>query len=290
MSGDEHPTSWFVEGAGFHKGPFVATELIELLRLGRIRASTRLVGTDGVRCPLGDVPEVAQPAPWAEGARAVVPPIHVSSLLVMLGLWGGAALHYLVTVSAATEVARAVLEPTAIPPAQAGAFWNASLVQDPETRFSGIVSRERFAGAMLAAASGGIWMVFVLWLRKVVDACAIVGPPIRRARGELWWVWFVPILNLYRPIAILRQIDRTAARHAGVRSWTPLVVLWWGLLCTGFVLDQSRTANPEASLEQRVFVHLQGVDGSTWAIVVRAVAAALIAAVALRITRNLDGR
>lgn len=57
------------------------------------------------------------------------------------------------------------------------------------------------------------------------------------------WGWFVPFLNLFRPVAMVQQVWDQC--RGGAKTWggvPSLIRTWWGLLIVHFVLDRIATA------------------------------------------------
>lgn len=97
-----------------------------------------------------------------------------------------------------------------------------------------------FANLFWLAAALGAFITTCLWLwfaRQNSELLSRDQPT--RARGWIWAGWVVPIVSLWFPFQIVRDI-RKAAEMDGVRRG-PATGLWWGLWLAATVLGQFGT-------------------------------------------------
>lgn len=80
-------------------------------------------------------------------------------------------------------------------------------------------------------------ILFLAWLKRTSRNQAALGTRAKYSPGWAVGAWFVPFLNLYRPMQIVQEIYSNSARTAagGLRtaSSSPIVSVWWGgwILC-----------------------------------------------------------
>jgi hypothetical protein len=87
---------------------------------------------------------------------------------------------------------------------------------------------------------------FIRWLHRAYKNLDYLGPGNRRFdTGWAIGAWFVPFLNLVRPLRIVNDVWRAAAR----REPTPLVAVWWTVWIVSNVLDSiASRSNSDADL------------------------------------------
>lgn len=79
------------------------------------------------------------------------------------------------------------------------------------------------------------WIVTALWLTQARDNAEALQPTARHARSKVWaWLgWFVPIVNLWFPRQIVRDVR--VATVADKRKYSTVVGWWWAMwLLYGF--------------------------------------------------------
>ncbi len=82
-------------------------------------------------------------------------------------------------------------------------------------------------------------VVFLMWLhriRKNESYLDITGT--RFSTGWSIWVWFIPIMNLFRPYQIVKEAWQASAPDASADEWrqsavSPLLGWWWALWLIG---------------------------------------------------------
>jgi len=84
-------------------------------------------------------------------------------------------------------------------------------------------------------------IVFLVWLWRARADAELLGYRQRRAQGWAFWGWIVPIVSIWFPFQIMRDIWRAsqADRRAGPRAW--VVPAWWAawLLANFYVVPVS---------------------------------------------------
>lgn len=105
-----------------------------------------------------------------------------------------------------------------------------------------------------------IIVLFIRWFRRAYFNLGLRGYTLHD-EGWAAGAWFVPILNLYRPVQIMNEIDEKLSSYINAfkpiqRSTTnyTLVVVWWGLWIVGGIIDRlvfKRTMNAE-TVEQLI--------------------------------------
>ena len=99
-------------------------------------------------------------------------------------------------------------------------------------------------------------VVFLVWLHRATsNARRLAGDSFAFSPGWAVGYWFIPIINLYRPYQVVRDVYRTSRDHANPQAGdgAPIVGWWWGLwIASSFVITRSmmQRLDPSASAEQ----------------------------------------
>lgn len=95
-------------------------------------------------------------------------------------------------------------------------------------------------------------VVFIRWLRRAYYNLAAVGIDTGQAENQAAIAWFLPIISMYRPYQITREIWQTTQRlGTGVITPHSLLRLWWVLfLLRGFWSLLGRVVEGGSGVEQ----------------------------------------
>lgn len=88
---------------------------------------------------------------------------------------------------------------------------------------------------------------FIQWFRRAYNNLHLLGTPLEHSEGWAAGSWFVPILNLFRPYHIMKEIwEKTIANlrkvnqnltHQIPSNWRTLVSFWWGFWITSSIIE-----------------------------------------------------
>ncbi|TKD67240.1 DUF4328 domain-containing protein [Flavobacterium sp. ASW18X] len=105
-----------------------------------------------------------------------------------------------------------------------------------------------------------IIVLFIRWFRRAYYNLGLSGYTLHD-EGWASGAWFVPFLNLYRPVQIMNEIDTKLSSYINAfspvqRSTTnyTLIVVWWFLWIVGGIIDRmvfKKTMNAE-TIEQLI--------------------------------------
>ncbi|HEY1570558.1 MAG TPA: DUF4328 domain-containing protein [Pseudonocardiaceae bacterium] len=137
--------------------------------------------------------------------------------------------------------------------------------------------------SLLALVAAGI--VFLLWLwRARLNAELTAGPESQR-RGRGWTIggWICPVVNLWFPYQIVRDVYAASARRP-VRA--PLVGVWWAVLVANVVIANV-VVRFITSTDPVQEAHTLATLG-TVSLILEAVAAALIVVIIQQVTNGQE--
>lgn len=127
--------------------------------------------------------------------------------------------------------------------------------------------------------------VFITWLYLAHDSDRMYRPALQHRSGWAIGGWFVPILNLWRPLQMVNDVRRGAIGHdhadgARLTGW------WWGLvLATGLLSRLAGAFLPDGGESRRdTFAALQDVSVTLLA---ATVASAVCCVLAIAVVRNV---
>ncbi|WP_370250631.1 DUF4328 domain-containing protein [Nocardioides sp.] len=133
-----------------------------------------------------------------------------------------------------------------------------------------VLLRDDLVGlAVLALVAG--YVTGCLWLRRARTNAEVLTPgaPHKLSRSWVWFAWFVPVVSLWFPYLLVRDVAR-AARGA---DRSPLVGWWWGLflafLLTFNVSDTSTLEAEQAAAAETVLAVVAIVAAAAWGLVIR---------------------
>jgi Domain of unknown function (DUF4328) len=137
--------------------------------------------------------------------------------------------------------------------------------------------------SLLALAVAGI--VFLVWLwRARLNAELIAGPDTQR-RGRGWTIggWLCPVVNLWFPYQIVRDVYAASVRRPVP---VPLVGVWWAVLVANVVISEV-AVRFIASTDPIQEAHTLATLG-TVSLVLEAVAAALLVVIVQQVTNGQE--
>jgi Domain of unknown function (DUF4328) len=93
---------------------------------------------------------------------------------------------------------------------------------------------------------------FIMWFRRAYNNLHQIGS-FHVSFGEGWAAgsWFVPILNLFRPVQIMSEIWKgtQAATPGKPVAGTPLIALWWTFWIIATIVGRIAFRMPDKSVE-----------------------------------------
>ncbi len=146
-------------------------------------------------------------------------------------------------------------------------------------------------GGLLYVATG---VVFVVWLWKAYSSNRVDPSRLRHGRGWTIGAWFVPILNLFRPFQLVRDLRdgiRSAMGATGPDRKRWLVRAWWAAFVTMSLFDSASRVVDSASGSQEGFELISSMRTLAWlsfgSALASVAAAALGALLVYRLTLGL---
>lgn len=96
--------------------------------------------------------------------------------------------------------------------------------------------RETVVGVLYAVVYLISATTFIMWFRRAYNNLHIKVKNLSYSEGAAAWTWFVPIINLFRPFNIMKEMYGKTAEYLaekGVRNRlnlsTTVVSVWWAL-------------------------------------------------------------
>ncbi len=104
-------------------------------------------------------------------------------------------------------------------------------------------SREQILGLGMFALYVVTAIAFVTWFKRAYDNLGVFGQATAHGTGWAIGAWFVPILNLFRPFQIAREIwnksdPSASADDVAFESTPPIIAAWWAAWIVGNILGQ----------------------------------------------------
>lgn len=139
------------------------------------------------------------------------------------------------------------------------------------------------AGYVQSAALVAAIVVYLIWFQRVRVNAEVFNPlGHSTSRGWVFWGWFVPVLNLWRPRRVMLDIWDASGPHGG-RGSHGLVNGWWTAWVVGLLAGRAGfTEYRKADTAQEIHDAVRQV---MFADVIDIVAAVLAILVVLRLTR-----
>ena len=140
---------------------------------------------------------------------------------------------------------------------------------------------------LLYAVTG---VVFVVWLWKAYNSDRV--DPVRLQHGRGWTIgaWFVPILNLFRPFQLVRDLRdgiRSAMGATGPDRKRWLVRSWWAAFLTMSLVDSTSRTVDAVSGSQAGFDLISTMRTQSWLSFGSSLASVAAAALAALLVRRL---
>lgn len=152
---------------------------------------------------------------------------------------------------------------------------------------------ETLDGWTLAAAFTDIAMIlligvsFIVWLYSTHRSDRMYRPALRHRSGWAIGGWFVPVLNLWRPLQMVNDVRRGALGHDPATG-SGLVATWWGVLLASSFASRASLALMPA--EDATFVAaMDGLADVAVADSVLAATDALACVLAIAVVRHVSG-
>jgi len=125
-------------------------------------------------------------------------------------------------------------------------------------------ARQQVIGVLLLVSFIIMGITFLKWMYRANSNCHGFGPQdMQFTPGWSIWCFFIPILNLYRPYQVMKEIWKVSTNPIDWENETDssLVGWWWGLwLISGFVgqisLRMSSAADSISSLQDSTTVSI----------------------------------
>lgn len=100
-------------------------------------------------------------------------------------------------------------------------------------------------------------IIFLLWFKREYYNLHAINPKLKYKETWAIWSWFIPIINLWRPYQIMKEIyiHATTTKKEKTNSeeeitTTPIIDLWWLLWIASNVLSQVTNRLPEETIDQ----------------------------------------
>lgn len=178
------------------------------------------------------------------------------------------------------------------------AVWTVSVLTRwlslPETITAQEGHRIDVASATASGISAVLYLVtgvlFVVWLWKAYASDRVDPSRLRHGAGWAIGSWFVPILNLFRPYQIVRDLRRGILSGLGASGPDPrrhVVSLWWAaflamILTDSLVRGLARSGDTAQGLQL-----VEGLRTAAWADLASAVTTMVAAALGALLVRRL---
>ncbi len=133
-------------------------------------------------------------------------------------------------------------------------------------------------------------VVFIVWLWKAYSSDRVDPTRLRHGRGWTIGAWFVPILNLFRPFQLVRDLRdgiRSAMGATGADRKRWLVRSWWAAFLTMSLFDSAGQVVDRASGSQEGFDLITSMRTLTWLSFGSSLASVAAAALAALLVRRL---
>lgn len=122
-----------------------------------------------------------------------------------------------------------------------------------------------YVGVLLSTIACCI--IFLLWFKREYHNLHAINPKLKYKETWAIWSWFIPIINLWRPYQIMKEIyiHATTTEKKGTNPeeeeiiTTPIIDLWWLLWIASNVLSQVNNRLPETTIDQLKSVHILSI-------------------------------
>ena len=109
-------------------------------------------------------------------------------------------------------------------------------------------------------------IIFLLWFKREYHNLHAINPKLKYKEAWAIWSWFIPVINLWRPYQIMKEIYTYATTtekkeiHPEEEEiiTTPIIDLWWLLWIASNVLSQVNNRLPETTIDLKS-VHILSI-------------------------------
>lgn len=120
-------------------------------------------------------------------------------------------------------------------------------------------------GVLLSAITCCI--IFLLWFKREYHNLHAINPKLKYKETWAIWSWFIPVINLWRPYQIMKEIyiDATTTEKKEIHPeeeeiiTTPIIDLWWLLWIASNVLSQVNNRLPKTTIDQLKSAHILSI-------------------------------
>lgn len=99
-------------------------------------------------------------------------------------------------------------------------------------------------------------IIFLLWFKREYHNLHAINPKLKYKEAWAIWSWFIPVINLWRPYQIMKEIyiHATTTEKKEIHPeeeeiiTTPIIDLWWLLWIASNVLSQVNNRLPETTI------------------------------------------
>lgn len=99
-------------------------------------------------------------------------------------------------------------------------------------------------------------IIFLLWFKREYHNLHTINPKLKYKEAWAIWSWFIPVINLWRPYQIMKEIyiHATTTEKKEIHPeeeeiiTTPIIDLWWLLWIASNVLSQVNNRLPETTI------------------------------------------
>ena len=150
--------------------------------------------------------------------------------------------------------------------------------------------RQLAIGVVILVAVITLAISYIIWLRRSYrNQTALGAQGLKYSPGWATAYWFIPILNLFRPYQVTKELYQTSDPASDGSNWSylptaPLLGWWWAAWVISGIADRvsSRMVGGEPTIEQLL--------RSSWADIVTSVLAIIAAVLALMVVRVITER
>ena len=110
-------------------------------------------------------------------------------------------------------------------------------------------------------------IIFLLWFKREYHNLHAINPKLKYKEAWAIWSWFIPVINLWRPYQIMKEIyiHATTTEKKEIHPeeeeiiTTPIIDLWWLLWIASNVLSQVNNRLPETTIDQLKSAHILSI-------------------------------
>ena len=110
-------------------------------------------------------------------------------------------------------------------------------------------------------------IIFLLWFKREYHNLHIINPKLKYKETWAIWSWFIPIINLWRPYQIMKEIyihtttqnrEETKSEEEKIIT-TRIIDTWWLLWIVSYILSQVTNRLPATTIDQLKFTHILSI-------------------------------